>query len=274
MSYSPLIKWSGSKRYLSDRIINLFPNNIETYIEPFLGGGSVMYKTTFIKNRIGNDIITPLIDFYKNIQINSNEILSFYELKWNELKNGGDYYEIRNEFNRTGDYKLFFFLTRVCYNGLIRFNAKGGFNSPHHFGRDGIRPEKLKIVIDDWVKKLEGVQFYNFSYEKILYLADNKTLIFFDPPYFNSDNKLYQIKDVSFLNNFFYELENLNRKEIKWILTYDCSCNEEVDNKLKNLTKNKIIINHISGFKKLKNKDNKDNNLNNIKSSECIYLNY
>lgn len=43
MKFQPVIKWSGSKRSLSNDIIQYFPKEIDTYYEPFCGGCSVNF---------------------------------------------------------------------------------------------------------------------------------------------------------------------------------------------------------------------------------------
>jgi len=40
--FEPVIKWSGSKRSQASEIIKYFPKEIDTYYEPFIGGGSMM----------------------------------------------------------------------------------------------------------------------------------------------------------------------------------------------------------------------------------------
>ena len=44
MKFKPVIKWSGSKRGQSEKIVSYFPKEINIYYEPFLGGGSVMFQ--------------------------------------------------------------------------------------------------------------------------------------------------------------------------------------------------------------------------------------
>lgn len=39
----PVLKWVGGKRQLLDVILPLIPNDINRYVEPFLGGGAVFF---------------------------------------------------------------------------------------------------------------------------------------------------------------------------------------------------------------------------------------
>ena len=40
---APFLKWAGGKRQLLPRILDLAPARIETYYEPFVGGGAVFF---------------------------------------------------------------------------------------------------------------------------------------------------------------------------------------------------------------------------------------
>ena len=75
----PVIKWTGSKRSQAQKIISMFPK-FKTYYEPFLGGGSIMVRTN-AKNAICGDICKPLIDFYKLIRDNPDNIIKSYYYK-------------------------------------------------------------------------------------------------------------------------------------------------------------------------------------------------
>ena len=66
-SINPLIKWSGGK---GDEIKNFekyFPKDFDTYIEPFIGGGSVFFHIN-PKKAVIADVHTELIDLYKSIK--------------------------------------------------------------------------------------------------------------------------------------------------------------------------------------------------------------
>ena len=48
--FEPVIKWSGSKRSQAKQIVSCMPKEIDTYYEPFVGGGAVLFD---ILNKYG-----------------------------------------------------------------------------------------------------------------------------------------------------------------------------------------------------------------------------
>lgn len=116
-------------------------------------------------------------------------LLDGYERLWNELNKDKDitrqktYYEnVRERFNGEHNPIDFLFLNRTCFNGLIRYNRKGEFNSPFHLNRPGIEPLKLKKILFEWSDLLNrnNVEFYWDSYHNI------NDFIYLDPPYANT----------------------------------------------------------------------------------------
>ena len=89
ISYTkPFLKWVGGKTQIIDNVINLFPNKIYNYYEPFIGGGSVLLallslqkanKITIEGRIYANDLNKNLINLYKNIQTNCDELISELE---------------------------------------------------------------------------------------------------------------------------------------------------------------------------------------------------
>ena len=65
--FKPVIKWSGSKRSQSAQIKTYFPDIFDTYYEPFLGGGSMLYAIN-PEHSVCGDICKPLIDLWKEIR--------------------------------------------------------------------------------------------------------------------------------------------------------------------------------------------------------------
>lgn len=184
-----LIKWTGSKRLQAEEIVGRFPRKIGTYYEPFVGGGSVLYrllKSNITVNRYRcSDTCRSLIELWRMVKENPRLLVLKYEEMWRKLQNeGADFYlSVRDEFNGTQCPALFFFLLRTCRNGLIRFNQKGEFTAGFHHGRSGMKPETLRRIILDWSTTLRqhDVRFYNRNYQRVQ--ASEGDLIYLDPPY-------------------------------------------------------------------------------------------
>jgi hypothetical protein len=97
----PILKWVGGKTQILDKLIVEFPNAMNNYHEIFLGGGSVLLTLlSYVKNNIikvcGNiyayDINEPLINTYKNIQSNHNELYEEIQkiiVEFNSCSNDG-----------------------------------------------------------------------------------------------------------------------------------------------------------------------------------------
>ncbi len=198
----PFVKWAGGKAQLLPEIDRAIPSHIKesnfTYIEPFVGGGAVLFwilqKYPHIKRAIINDINTDLTNSYQTIKQNVEDlikILQEWEKEYHSLKNKPEakkeyYYSKRHLFNsrtvdKTTQTALFIFLNRTCFNGLYRVNRKNQFNVP-------IGSYKTPMICDaDNLKAvsqvLQKVVILNGDFEKTLEYAEQNTLFYFDPPY-------------------------------------------------------------------------------------------
>lgn len=215
----PFIKWVGGKTQLLDEIDKRLPKNIETYVEPFLGGGSVlihMLETrSDIKNYIVNDLNSELINCYAAIKYNNSyfELVDELETIKNKFNSSTDkkelYYKYREEYNDiilnrdTASQKreffgytkasagrtaaLFIFLNKTGFNGLYRVNKKGEFNVPFNncksFNPDFENIKNLHTLFYN-----KDVKFMNGDYSRVLpyiegYNLYNDTFVYLDPPY-------------------------------------------------------------------------------------------
>jgi len=270
-----LIKWTGSKRSQAKDIIEYFPKYIDNYFEPFAGSCSVLWdllnnKDISVNHYICSDINPDLIFLWNEIKEHPEMVISTYETLWNSLnsieeqeKRNDLWYDIRNEFNKNRNPYLFLFLNRTCYNGLIRYNNSGEFNTSYHFSRKGIDPKSLHDIIFKWNKILveKNVIFNHGDYLDII--TKTNDFMYCDPPYSKSDSMYYG--KINY-NEFFLYLNNL---ECKWILSFDGFQNEinNIYDIPKDLYKKHLLIDSgISSFSKLKG--------NNVSVKESIYLNY
>lgn len=212
----PVIKWSGSKRSQSKEIVSRIPKEIDTYYEPFVGGGSVLYQLIHsdvqVKEYVCSDFNPDLIALWKEIKDNPEELSKTYEELWTELNSHEDdedkkeyFYKVRNRFNEYKNSHDFLFLSRTCTNGLIRYNLKGEFNTSLHFSRKGINPKTLNNIILDWSSKLneKNVKFIHRSYEDIA--TKEGDFLYLDPPYANTKGMYFGAIDYELLWNWMRE---------------------------------------------------------------------
>ncbi len=231
-AFQPAIKWSGSKRSQAQNIVSFFPREIDTYYEPFCGGCSVlraMFDTDInVKKYVCSDINVTLISLWLMIKSNPKLVVNEYRKLWEQLNSFEDinqqkeFYEtIREKYNK-GKHPLdFMFLDRTCFNGLIRYNKDGEFNTPFHLNRGGIKPDSLEKIIKEWSKLLNqhNVEFKISTYQWIK--PKENDFMYLDPPY----AKTKGIYGQEFDNNNFFAW--LGRVPCKWALSYDGKSGDE-----------------------------------------------
>ena len=198
----PFIKWVGGKTQLLEQLEALLPADFDewrdvTYIEPFVGGGAMLFYMlrahSNIQTAVINDINPDLTTCYKVVRDHPSELVEalqqiqteYYALT-SEDERKAFFMLRRDEFNTKSldplrNTTLFFFLNRTCFNGLFRVNKAGLFNVP--FGRYN-RPQicDAKTIYAD-SKLLQKVKIFTGDYQQIFPFAEGKTLFYFDPPY-------------------------------------------------------------------------------------------
>lgn len=196
-SHHVLIKWMGSKRKQATEIIARFPRQIDTYYEPFVGSGAVLFRLLSSDIKVErfrcSDLCKPLIDLWNTVIREPWLVASQYDEMWHGLKERGKpfYDEVRERFNESGDPCDFFFLLRTCRIGFVRFNRRGQFMVSYHLGEDGLPPEPAKRLINEWHQKLRmhDVQFVVRDYGTIN--SKPQDFLYLDPPYKMGKCRLY-----------------------------------------------------------------------------------
>ncbi len=190
--FVPPIKSQGIKTKLVPWIKNVIPKDFNnTWIEPFMGTGVVAFNVR-PKKAILCDSNPHLINFYngiKNNNITPNIVRHFLEEEGEKLLYIEDYYyEVRKRFNEKHDPLDFLFINRAGFNGMIRFNQKGGHNVP--FCK---KPNRFaKAYITKIVNQVENIHkiinngdytFINQPFQDTISMANNDDIIYCDPPY-------------------------------------------------------------------------------------------
>lgn len=227
--FQPVIKWSGSKRSQAEEIVKFFPNEIDTYYEPFCGGASVL--RTLLENDaikvnkyVCSDLNKGLIDLWNEIKYHPDAVADYYEKLWTEMNGDStndkaykrSYFEtIRERYNREHNPLDFMFIMRTTTNGMPRYNSNGEFNNSFHITRDGITPDKLRKIVIEWSNLLlsNNVSFINCSYEYIT--PSDNDFMYLDPPYAGTKGMYFG----GFDNNKLFEW--LRIVKCKWVMSYD-----------------------------------------------------
>lgn len=273
----PVIKWSGSKRSQAASIINNLRNvDIDTYYEPFVGGGSILgallYDGSFnIKHYQISDLNETLIELWNVIKYNPKEVAHHYKCLWESMKallslddKKVFYNNVRDRLNMFKDPLDFMFIMRTCVNGMPRYNRNGDFNTSLHLNRDGILPDKLEHIIMEWSYLLNkyDVTFTNRCYSKTD--INECDFIYLDPPYANTKGMYY---DNFSVDAFFTWLGQQN---CSYVLSFD-GISGDTDNTFKVpshiYTEHLLIDSGNSSFKRIMT-DTKDAHV-----KESLYVN-
>jgi DNA adenine methylase len=200
----PFLKWAGGKRQLISEIEARLPSNIseiETYVEPFIGGGALLFhmiQNYNFKQVHISDINLELVLCYRQLQSSVDDVISSLEKLADDFpvttEQRSDYfYQTRDLWNsnldivsmtdkeRSKRVAQMIFLNKTCFNGLFRLNRSGKFNVPTGRYKNPSFPsaESLKEVN----LALQGVSIHHASYEECLNWVDDNSFVYFDPPY-------------------------------------------------------------------------------------------
>ena len=181
------VKWAGGKKQLIEQFKPFFPKKIKRYIEPFVGGGAVLFyvlKTYKPKEVFIFDINEELINVYETIRDDVENLIKELK-KLKELHNKEHYYQIRAEnpqlLSKLTRASRFIYMNKTCFNGLYRVNSKGGFNVPMgKYANPLICPEDDLREISELLK---NVKITNGSFEECLKFAKKGDFVYCDPPY-------------------------------------------------------------------------------------------
>ena len=202
MKAKPFVKWVGGKSQLIEQLEALLPADFDrwenvTYIEPFVGGGAMLFYMLQthpnIKSAIINDINEDLTTCYKVVKQSPDTLVEslkqiqkeYYSLQ-NENARKQFFLLMRDEFNTKqlnpiDNTTLFFFLNRTCFNGLYRVNKAGLFNVPFGKYETPTICDPVTIYADS--ELLQNVEILTGDYQQTFPWAEGNTLFYFDPPY-------------------------------------------------------------------------------------------
>jgi DNA adenine methylase len=221
----PFLKWVGGKTQILDSVLELFPNEVQNYYEPFVGGGSVLLafleavqsKRILCKGTVyASDLNTNLISLYVNIQSNCEDVITELEnltgpfsacsgtivnrdaktLEDAQTSQESYYYWIRYRFNTLPKEErstplasaMMLFLNKTCFRGVYR-EGPHGFNVPfgHYKNPTVLDADHLRAVSD----LIKDVVFTCQSFVESLVDLNENDFVYLDPPYAPESSKSF-----------------------------------------------------------------------------------
>lgn len=194
----PLFMWAGGKTRLLRHYKPYMPMHIDTYIEPFFGGGAmfIYVMETYKPGRvIINDINADIMNIYSAIRDHYDDFIADVNslekryLAGTKQERKDFYFKVRH--HHAYDYKLWsktreaatlYFLMKTGFNGIyqINKNTNGRYGTPA-----GLLNQIDRIydrdVLQWWHTALQGVEIYAKDWSELAYKPNS--FIFFDPPY-------------------------------------------------------------------------------------------
>lgn len=215
----PFLRWAGGKRWLKKKIDELVDiNNYESYHEPFVGGGAILFhlKPT---NAFISDANKELIETYIAIKENPNNVIEFLK---NFSKDKASYYIIRsqkfeNNFQKAAQ---FIYLNQMSFNGIYRVNANGGYNVPYG-NRENYEFDYENILLVS--EFLQNITIQHCDFEESLNNIGDNDLVFLDPPYTIAHNlngfvqynqKIFSLDDQYRLTNAIDQIKEIGSNYI------------------------------------------------------------
>ncbi len=186
----PFLKWAGGKTALLPELLKAAPEQIETYYEPFVGGGALFFALQAagrFKHAVLSDSNQELINAYTQVRDNVDGLiraLQVHQRKYRAAEDRAEYYYTIRGKRLTcdlGGAANLILLNKTCFNGLYRVNSKGQFNVPHgRYKNPTICDEvNLRAVSE----ALQGVELMVADFTEAPSPAGEGDFVYFDPPY-------------------------------------------------------------------------------------------
>ena len=185
----PFTKWVGGKRQLLPQLQKFKPENYNTYFEPFVGGGALLFSL-HPQNAVINDFNSSLMNVYRVIKENPEELLEILEK--HAKNNSKEYYlEIRSadrdgrieKMSNVEKAARLLYMLKVDFNGLYRVNKKGQFNVPYGRNKNPKIADRENIMaVSDYFNSC-NIDFLSGDFEKAVQGVKENDFVYFDPPY-------------------------------------------------------------------------------------------
>ena len=267
----PLFMWAGGKSKMIKHYAPYIPQEFDTYIEPFFGGGAMFLHALKINPNVSlviNDVNEDIVDIYRSIRndysnfVSRMDSLSSVYLPLNKSDRKTFYYDLRNEYafdyqkwNRTEESATLYFLMKTGFNGIWQINK----NTNNRFGTpSGLLNEKTSVYDKD------NVKFWNAALQKTTILCSDFSCVqphlrkaswlFMDPPYrggFTKYGTSFEDEKQKEVVDFAHNASIIGCKS--WVSNRDLEDNffeNYIQSKQYNMTIHKFDVTYTAGRRK------------------------
>ena len=183
----PFLKWAGNKFRVLPHLLPII-GDPKRYIEPF-GGSMAVALNVSADEYVLNDINNDLVNLYGHVtDTNDDTFIKYCQELFYEGNNREAYNEMRDLFNQSTDSlersRMFVYLNRHCFNGLTRYNSKGGFNVPFGKMKNPKCPVNEMMAFRMYfLQKKHRFMSTSFEDSALYENIESGDVVYFDPPY-------------------------------------------------------------------------------------------
>lgn len=217
-----LLKWIGNKQRFAHRIASFFPKDIRVYYEPFLGSGAVLAALQ-PPEAFGSDICGPLIEIWEQLRESPEALVEWYRTRYDEYRQYGrpeGYERIKARYNAKPNGADLLFICRSCYGGVVRFRKSDGYISTPCGVHDPITPSSFAQRVQIWRRRTAGARFEQMDFEEAMAMAQDRDLVYCDPPYACSQSILYRGQEFS-LDRLMRAIIDCKKRGVRVALSID-----------------------------------------------------
>ena len=246
---SPLF-YVGDKYKLVTEIKTHFPETIRTFVEPFVGGGSVFMNVEAEKFFL-NDLDYYVIKLHKFLCANKNKQNAFfkklfalikeyglscsylYDIVPKELKaqfvktyyarfNKDAFNRLKSDYNNEHKDDMLYLYALLIYgfNRMLRFNKEDKYNLP--VGNVDFNKNTYDALVDYFeITKTKNIKWYNKDFRVFINELDlnEQDLVYLDPPYLITFSEYNKYWDENTEADLLHLLDNLNERGIRFAIS-------------------------------------------------------
>ncbi len=201
----PLFIWAGGKNKMLKHYLPIMPKQVDTYVEPFFGGGAMfchIVQNYSPKKLVINDVNADIVRIYNSIKNDLPEFLvkldsycSVY-LPMNKEDRKKYYFEVRHEhaydfdkWSEAEEAATLYFLMKTGFNGIFQINknTNGRYGTPAGLLNQTDKVYELDVV-NWWNQALQNTEIMSGDWKECLKQVpdEDNTFVFLDPPYRDS----------------------------------------------------------------------------------------